>query len=451
MKENNTLNNDNNAAKTGLNAYSLAGIGIGGIIGAGFFLGSSLAINQAGPSVILAFFLGGIIMSQVLGAMTSISINRPVQGTFRVYTEQLLGRFSGFMLGWIVFTSGILMLSSEAIASGVFLKYWMPKVSSAIFAIIALIIATAINRMGTKYFGLIETSMAVVKITILVLFIILGFLFIIRNGITVRPNPFRNYKSFFPNNISGFLQSMLIVIFTYAGINAFDIATPEVRRPCYQVPKATVLLTIGITTLYAVSMLIMVSTISWNSINTNISPFVQGFNKMGYGWASDLINIAILVSTLSVMAGTYYSCEQILISLSMSDEAPGIFKTVTQKGFYKNAWSATGLLSLLVVLISFFLGTKLFNYLISSSSYFSFLNWIINLITYLVWLKKRSKNETCSSPLVKERSGAIVTLIIILILFFISLRVSDFRIGFYISLAMLLLMCISYKLKIRNK
>lgn len=122
LKKKDYININNDSSRKGLNAYSLAGIGIGGMIGAGFFLGSSLAVTQAGPSIIIAFLLGGIIMSQVLGAMTSISINRPVQGSFRVYTEQFLGKFTGFVLGLVVFTSGILTLSSEAIASGVFFK-----------------------------------------------------------------------------------------------------------------------------------------------------------------------------------------------------------------------------------------------------------------------------------------------------------------------------------------
>ncbi|MFL0198525.1 amino acid permease [Clostridium sp. WILCCON 0269] len=446
MKKKDYININNGAPRNGLNAYSLAGIGIGGMIGAGFFLGSSLAVTQAGPSIIIAFLLGGIIMSQVLGAMTSISINRPVQGSFRVYTEQFLGKFIGFVLGWVVFTSGILTLSSEAIASGVFLKYWMPNISSTIFALSTLIITVGINGLGTKYFGYIESVMAIVKIAILIIFIVLGGIFIIKNGITITPSPFASYNSFFPNNISGFLQSMLIVIFTYAGISAVAMAAAEVNRPCVEIPKATVIMTLGVIILYVISMFIIVSTVKWNLMNTNISPFVQSFNKMGYKWASTLTNAVILIATLSVMSGTYYSCVQILVSLSSASESPKIFKNTTQRGFYRNAWIATGLLPLLVVLISFVLGTKLFNYLISSSSYFSFFNWIINLITYIIWLKKRSEKEIYNSPLIKGRLGTIITIIVILVLLVISLRVSDFRIGFYVSLAVLASICISYKL-----
>lgn len=434
MKQKNCINDTKNASKNHLNAYSLAGIGIGGIIGSGFFLGSSLAINQAGPSVILAFLFGGLIMSQVLGAMTSISINRPVKGSFRVYTEQYLGKFMGFLLGWALFTSGILSLGSEAIATGIFLKYWIPNISLSLFALISLIIVIGINRLGTKHLGYIESVMSVIKIIILIIFIALGIYIITKTSISIKQNPFSSFASFFPNKISGFLQSMLIVIFTYGGISTVAMATSEVRRPCLEIPKATILITLGIVSLYVLSMFVIICTVDWNSINTGVSPFVQSFNNIGYGWASSLINVAILISTFSVMIGTYYGCVQMLTSLAQAKKAPDILKISTEKGTHKYSWLTTGGISILVVLVAFALGEKLFNYLISSSSYFSFFNWITNLITYTIWLKKREKNEIYDSPLIKGRLSAVATIIVILVLFVISLGVSDFRVGFYVAL-----------------
>lgn len=446
MKKENCINKNIKSSKNALNAYSLAGIGIGGIIGSGFFLGSSLAINEAGPSVILSFLFGGLIMSQVLGAMTSISINRPVKGSFRVYTEQYLGKFMGFLLGWILFTSGILSLGSEAIATGISLKYWIPNISSSLFALVSLVIVIGINRLGTKHFGFIESIMSVIKVVILIIFIVLGILVLIKNGILIKQNPFNSFSLFFPNKISGFLQSMLIVIFTYGGISTVAMATSEVRRPCIEIPKATILMTLGIVSLYVLSMFVIICTVDWNLINTDISPFVQSFNNIGYGWASTLINAAIIISTFSVMIGTYYGCVQMLTSLAEAGKAPRLLKISNEKGIHKYSWLTTGGMSILVVLIAFILGSKLFNYLISSSSYFSFFNWITNLLTYTIWLKKRDKNEIYDSPLIKGRLSAIITIIIILILLIISLSVSDFRVGFYVALSISIIISLSYKL-----
>lgn len=450
MKQNDCVNSNNDIEGKSINAYSLAGIGVGGIIGAGFFLGSSLAINQAGPSVILAFLLGGLVMSQVLGAMTSISINRPIQGSFRVYTEQYLGKFIGFLLGWIIFISGVFTLGSEAIATGVFLKYWVPNVSVSVFAIISLAIVILINTLGTKYFGYIESIMAVLKIIVLLAFIVLGAITIMKSGIIIKQNPFNSFQAFFPHNLNGFLQSMLIVIFTYSGISAVAMATSEVKKPCIEIPKATIIMTVGIVSLYVLSMIFIVCTVDWSSINTNMSPFVQSIDNMGYSSASTLINGAILISTFSVMIGTYYSCVQLVKSLSKTKLISSMKLSTRKLGSNMYPLILTGVVSILVVLLAFILGTKLFNYLISSSSYFSFLNWSVNLITYITWLRLREKSEIYDSPLIKGKLAAILTIVVILALFVLSLGVRDFRIGFYVALSIILLVSILYKFTEKN-
>ncbi|WP_242835795.1 amino acid permease [Clostridium sp. DL-VIII] len=134
--------------------------------------------------------------------MTSISINRPVKGSFRVYAEQYMGKFTGFLLGWVIFISGILTLGSEAIAAGIFLKYWIPNISSSIFSLAALIIVIFINRLGTKYFGYIESVMSIAKIAIIIFFVALGIFFISGNGILPSKNP------------SALILGMLIVFIT---------------------------------------------------------------------------------------------------------------------------------------------------------------------------------------------------------------------------------------------
>lgn len=437
------------SSKKTLNSYSLTGIGIGGIIGAGFFLGSGLAINQAGPSIILAFLLGGLIMSQVLGAMTSISINRPVQGSFRVYAEEFLGHYIGFLLGWVVYVSGILALSSEAVAAGIFLRYWFPQIPLAVFALIILLLVISANIFGARNFGYIESGMAIVKIGIIAVFILLGGFFLFSHGISSTPNPFSSVKAFFPNTFSGFLQSMLIVIFTYSGISAVAMATSEVKDPRRDIPKATVLLTIGIVALYTLSMAVIVSIVGWSAINTDISPFVYVFNSLGLSFMSTIMNGVIFIAALSVMIATYFSCTQILVSLAEAQEAPKLLKMRSEKGFFRNAWLTVGISAFFVVALSFVLGSKLFNYLISASSYFSFFNWIINLITYLFWLKQRSDAEIFDSPLILGRQGIYTTLILIVFFLIMSLRVTDFRMGFYAALGILIVFSSLYKVLLR--
>ncbi len=441
--------NNHNESNKELNAYGLAGIGIGGIVGSGFFLGSAIAIKQAGPSVILSFLFGGVIMSQVLGAMTSISINRPVIGSFRVYTEQFLGKFTGYLLGWIIYVSGILGTAAESIAAAVFLKYWLPKISVAILALSVITLVILINMLQMKYFSYIESGMAATKIAVMIAFIVIGLIFILSHGVQVKPPPFSKLQNFFPNNISGLLQSMLIVVFTYSGISTIAMATSDVKNPRLSIPKATLIVTTGIVALYTLIMIIIVLTIDSRVINVNSSPLIQSLSSMNIKSASDIINGIILIATFSVMIGNYYSCDQMIISLSEAKEAPSIFNKRTKKDFHMNAWILTGITSILIIMFSFLLSAKLFNYLVSASSYFSFFNWVINLIVYIIWKKKRSNEEKFKSPLIWGNTGAYGTIIIILMIFFMSLKVQDFRIGFYMAMGITILISLSYKLVVK--
>lgn len=448
--KNSNLKNRSKSNKE-LNAYSLAGIGIGGIVGSGFFLGSGIALNQAGPSVILAFILGGVIMSQVLGAMTSISINRPVIGSFHVYTEQFLGKFTGYLLGWIIYVSGVLSMASEAIAAAVFLKYWLPKFSIALLALCVIALVILINMLQMKYFSYIESGIAAAKIIVIIGFILIGLKFLLSHGVLVTPQPFSKLEYFMPNNISGLMQSMLIVVFAFSGISTIAMATADVKEPNISIPKATVLVTLGLVAIYTLTMVIIVLTINYRLVNVNSSPLIQSLNNMNILWASNIINGIILVATFSVMIGTYYSCNQMLISLSEVKEASAMFSKRTKEGFYINAWILTGVTSILIVMLSFLLSSKLFNYLLSSCSYFSFFNWVINLIVYIIWKRKKSSEEKYESPLIWGKAGAYGTIIIILILFFMSLRVKDFRVGFYMAAGITILIILSYKLYMKEE
>lgn len=200
------------AKRGGLNSYSLAGLGIGGVIGAGFFLGSGLAVREAGPSVSLSFLIGGIIMMQVLGAMTSINVNRLERGSFRVYVEEFLGSYAGFLIGWAIFISSILGIGSEAIAMGVFVHLWMPRIALPILATTFTVIIILLNVMNMKNFGRIESGMAAVKALAIMAFIFLGsYAFLTKIGFT-KASPFSSVHAFFPKGYSGLFPFQELVL-----------------------------------------------------------------------------------------------------------------------------------------------------------------------------------------------------------------------------------------------
>lgn len=430
--------------KKKLNTVSLIGVGIGGIIGAGYFLGTGLAVRQAGPAVSLAFFFGGLIMIQVLGGINSIHVNRLEEGSFRTYVEEFLGPFFGFLLGWIIFVSSILTIGAEAVAMGTFVKYWLPNVSLPLMATLFTITIIMLNAVGVGTFGWLESGMAIVKTLIVIVFILSGVWLIWHNGVLVHPAPLSDLHTFFPKGIYGFLQAMLIAAFCFSGVSVVAMASTDAENPRQVIPFATAVATISIVLLYVASMLVLVTVVPWSLVDINKSPYVQAFDTLGLKLAATALNFIILIAAFSVMAATYYATIQILRSLAETKKAPAAFARTSKKGLFQNAWLAVGAASMGVVGVSFVLPHQLFRYLVSATSYFTLLTWVLILITYLLWLKGRKTTETYTSPLIMGRAGAYLTIAAIWGLGVISLKSTDFRMGFYTALLITALISLAY-------
>lgn len=198
-------------------------------------------------------------------------------------------------------------------------------------------------------------------------------------------------------------------------------------------------------------MLVLVMITSWNTISTKKSPFVHAFDVIGMHWAATGLNVIILFAAFSVMAASYFSSIQLIVSLSVAKKGPRFFLQHSKRGFYRNAWLAVAIGALFVVGMSFLLPSALYSYLVSASSYFTFLNWTLNIVTFLIWLKKSGKNETYQSKLIWGRPGAYGTILAILLLFITSLRVHDFRMGFFAAFGFVVIITIAYGIWTRRQ
>src|SRR5680860_1045227 len=167
------------SGEIGITWWQLSLIGIGSIIGAGFFLGTSVAISLTGPSVILAFLIAGLMGYITFSALAEMKINDPATGSFRDYARKAFGDNIGFISGWMFWIAGVLIMSSEVTALSVFSRYWFPQIPLWLFSVIYSSLGLGINLLGVKSFGEVESFFAIVNITTLVLFISFGVLLIL--------------------------------------------------------------------------------------------------------------------------------------------------------------------------------------------------------------------------------------------------------------------------------
>ncbi len=444
----------NKQPKHSLSTAGLVWVGLGGIIGAGFFLASGLPINQAGPGVIFAYLLGGLLMAQVGGALTSMSVNHPVRGSFRVYAQEFLGSYMGFYLGWAFWVSSILAIGSETTAMAIFARLWLPNVPVWLLTIIFSAIVIALNAFGVKKFGKIESLMSVVKVCALALFVVLGVMAFSGFVSTTRPvglGTLLGSGGLFPKGIAGWSESMLIVIFAYGGISVVALATSEVEDPKRSIPRAMLWVVVSLIVLYIASLLVIMSLVPWTTITVQESPFVVALQAVNLPVLPSIMNAIILVAAFSVMVGAFFAAMTMLVSLGEAREAPVFVTRKGRNGVFHGSLVLTGLGVLATVTVSYFLPSKVYAYLTSASAYFSFLNWGTILVSFLVWRKKSAGIERYESPLAFGAPWATwASLGVIGVLFIYSLGVVDQRMGFYAALALTLLISAAYFLLYRS-
>lgn len=419
-----------------LHTVGLTGLGVGGIIGAGFFLGSGIVIRQVGPLIVVTYLAAGLILAQVMGAITSLAVNLPVRVSYQEYIERFLGAYAGFLLGWAVVVSGVLAIGSEAVAMAVYSRYWAPHVPLGAFAVAYVLVIIGLNTLGVANLGKAETLMSIAKVGVLVLFMAAA-LWVLAGG---RPGPhgwpvLLQSGGWSPYGPLAWLKGMLIVIFSYAGVTTVAMATARAADPARTVPRAALLTTVVVVGLYTVSVGLLLLLLPWNHYGPHRSPFVTALDAVHLGVLARLFNAVILIASFSVMAGTFYATEWMLISLARRGDAPARLGRQGASRPYP-ALLATAVATLATLVLAFVLPRTVYTDLTAASSYFSFVNWLFILLAFAVWVRRQPPPPGRRSALaMAPPGGPWATATAVAALGAYSVTVPAFRLGFWVFLA----------------
>ncbi len=367
--------------KGSLTVWHITMLALGTIVGGSFFLGSSIALKAAGPSILISYILGGVLVYIILKALSEMSVAYQVEGSFRTYAEQLYGPLLGFVVGWVYWTGLILAMSSEATAASVFLRSWFPKLSLSLTAAFIIIGVTLLNLLGAKLLTTIESGLAVIKLSAIIGFILLAvslFLGILPHVSPIGLNTL-TAEPFFPGGISGIAGSMLIVMFTYAGFEIIGLAATDAKNPTYTIPRAIIFTVIALVSLYILAILFLLPLIPTNQLSENISPFVAGLNAVGMGWASNAMNIILLLAILSTMLAAMFGLGRMVHSLAQEGYAPAWLKEnrdVPMRGII-----FSGISMLIGVGLANILPQQIYLFLVSSGGFSLLFTYVVIMIT----------------------------------------------------------------------
>lgn len=310
--------------KKGITAGNLVMLALGTVIGGSFFLGSSVAINAAGPSILLAYIFGGVLVYYILYALSEMTVANPDYGGFRTFAAKAFGERAGFVVGWLYFVGLALGMSSEATAAAILIRQWLPDLSIAFLGGLIIVIVTLINLLGAVRLSKLESGLASIKVFTVALFIVIA-LMLIAGIFTGRPPVGIGEvarESFAPGGLGGLLGSMLIVIFSYSGFEIIAFASSEVKEPTVTIPKAIRYTVLSLVSLFILYILFLLPLIPTAALNENTSAIVASLGRYGIGWAGSVITAVVISAILSTMLATIFGLGRMMRSLADEGHAP---------------------------------------------------------------------------------------------------------------------------------
>lgn len=373
-------------------------IALGGAIGAGLFKGSSSAIAAAGPSVLIAYFIGGIVLYFVMKSLEKLVLSSKDPHGLSGLVQPYLGNHTADFTDWVYWSMWMINIIAEAVAAASFLQLWFANVPTWVFVLIIALLTSLINLFSVALFAETEYWLAFIKISVVILLIIFGVFLVAKQifdtNLVTTFSGMTAHGGFAPHGFKGVINSLLIVIYSYGGSELIAITVSETEDPKRAIPKAIRGVIGRIISFYIIPMFLLLVIYNWQTLATSsMSPFVMVFNKMHIPFAGDIVNLIIILALFSsINSGIYASSRLLYFRLKnrqgkMAQRMAHLNKHhVPQRAVI----FCSGTLYIGVVL-SYFVGDRLFNYLAGSLSYTVLAVWVlISLAGFGLSLKTKS-------------------------------------------------------------
>ncbi|AFT88674.1 amino acid permease [Paraburkholderia phenoliruptrix] len=297
-------------------------ISLGGIIGAGLFVGSSATLNTVGPAACLSYLVAGIVVLMVMRMLGEMALAVPGIGSFTEYARIGLGDWAGFTSGWLYWYFWVIVVAVEAVAGAAILQRWIPAPVWMI-GLVLLSVMTFINLMSVKSYGEFEFWFASIKVAAIIVFIAIGAAWVFGFGHTHSAwSNLTASKGFLPFGTMSVFAAVPTVIFAVGGAEIATIAAAESDNPAKSVAAMTRSVILRVITFYVGSMFLIACIVPWTSIVTGHSPFVSALETMRVPGAADIMNAIVLVAVLSALNSGLYVSSRILFRLAGRGDAP---------------------------------------------------------------------------------------------------------------------------------
>ena len=371
-----------------LTERQLAMIAIGGAIGVGLFLGSTVTIHLAGPAVVLTYLLGAVLSLIMAYALAEMAVVHPVAGSFGIYAERYLNPWFGFVVRATYGLIQIVAIGAEVTAVAIYFHYWFPGTPQWLWVAIVSVIVVTINAAQVGNFGEFEYWFSFVKVTAIIVFIVVGIGLI--TGLSPRPavgiHNLVAWGGFLPHGWLGMWLALTLAIASYMGIEVVAVTAGEARKPEEAIPRAMRTIVYRLILFYVLAIGVMVAMTPWNQSSDGSvsgSPFVRAFAAIGIPYAAAIMNLVVITAALSSANTNLYLSTRMLYSLARGHYAPAGLGRLSSKGVPHRALAASSLGMVVAILLAIYVPKRAFLLMYGSAVSGMYFVWIVILLAHL--------------------------------------------------------------------
>lgn len=385
--------------KKTLTAPGLTALGVGAIIGAGLFSITGLAAaTNAGPAITISFIVAaiGCLFAGLCYAEFSSMI--PVAGSAYTYSFATMGEFVAWIIGWDLVLEYAVGAATVSISWSRYLTKFLDgygihlseQLTHSPFeggiinvpAVLIVMVMSLVLMRGTKESAFVNGIIVLLKVTVVLVFIALGWQYI-------RPE---NYTPYIPENtgtfgefgFTGIIRAAAIVFFAYIGFDAVSTAAQEAKNPKRDMPIGILLSLVICTVLYILFAHVMTGVVNYSAFAgaDGIAPVAIAIDHMGvadasgmitpaFPWLNKAIILAILAGYASVILVMLMGQSRVFFSMSKDGLMPKVFSEVHPK--YRTPAKNNMLFMLIVSLFAAFVPARVVGEMTSIGTLFAFI------------------------------------------------------------------------------
>jgi L-asparagine transporter-like permease len=351
-----------------LRSRHVALISIGGIIGAGLFVGSSANIATVGPAVLVSYAVAGALMFFVMRMLAEMSAADGQAGSFADHARAGLGPWAGFVCGWLYWYFWVVVVGIEAIAGAAILQLWIDLPVWQI-GLVQMVLLTATNLLSTRSYGEFEFWFASIKVAAIIAFIVVAGSYAL--GLTSPTGPtvanLVAHGGFAPFGAAAVLAGVTGIVFSMTGAEIATVVAAESSEPSRAIAAMTTSLILRILLFYVGSVLCILAVVPWPEIVPGLSPFAAALERMDVPYAATIMNVIVLVAVLSCLNSGLYVTSRMLFGLAANGDAPRGLVALDRRGVPTRAILIGTVFGYLAVLASVVSPQRLFTFLVNAS------------------------------------------------------------------------------------